>query len=234
MAFSPSYAVSYQDRSFFTALGRQSNKKKTANVIERCRIFCFPGRFHPPRLYAVCRRYRKINPLSLTAVDLGTGRGGWEIYVCPISGTGGWAHACMSAVALTHAVHSKKRDHHNGGVATRTRACTAYMKGTEGLKGDALRLIWLKGGLWRGGVGGGLRLRSMKVLSFNMSRMWEAPTGLWKSAKSCCQGCSRWEIPHSPFYYTVTRWRRLKWCERTRARSTVIHQLSPNGSSYNP
>lgn len=30
------------------------------------------------------------------------------------------------------------------------------MKGKEGLKGDALRLIWLKGGLWRGWVGGGL------------------------------------------------------------------------------
>lgn len=52
----------------------------------------------------------------------------------------------------------KERDHHNGGVTACRRACTAYMKGKmEGLKGDALCLIWLKGGLWRGGVGGGLR-----------------------------------------------------------------------------
>lgn len=40
------------------------------------------------------------------------------------------------------------------------------------MKGDASRLIWWRGRLRRAGVGGALR--SMKVLSFNMSHvhMW--------------------------------------------------------------
>ncbi len=78
------------------------------------------------------------------------------------------------------------------------------MKGKEGLKGDALRLIWLKGGLWRGGVGGGLHPEINEVLSFNVLHMWERPAGLCKGAKSYCQGCSRCERPHSPFYYPLS------------------------------
>lgn len=82
----------------------------------------------------------------------------------------------MRAVTLTHAVHSKKK--RPPGVPTHTGACNAYMKGKEGLKGDALRLIWLKGGLWRGGVGGGLRPEINESPKLYMSHMWGGPTGL--------------------------------------------------------
>lgn len=53
------------------------------------------------------------------------------------------------------------------------------------MKGDASRLIWWRGRLRRAGVGGALR--SMKVLSFNMSHvhMWggRRPAGWLQSAK---------------------------------------------------
>lgn len=82
----------------------------------------------------------------------------------------------QSVVTLTHTAkktktESQKTDHHNSGIPTQRSACTAHIKGKKGLKGDTFRLIWLKGGLWRGWVGGGLRPEINKVLSFNMSHM---------------------------------------------------------------
>lgn len=69
-------------------------------------------------------------------------------------------HASKGAVTLTHAEDCKKRDHHYKGITTHThthtRAYASNIKGEEGMKGDASRLIWWRGRLRRAGVGGGL------------------------------------------------------------------------------
>lgn len=99
----------------------------------------------------------------------------------------------------------QKRDHHNRGMPTHTHTHT---------RGPALRTWKEKEKLyvWSGwkAVSGGAgwvedcAWRSMKVLGFNVSHVWEGPTGLWKSAKSCCQDYSRYETSHSPFYYPLS------------------------------
>lgn len=87
-----------------------------------------------PRLNVGCRRYRKINPLSLTAADLGAGWWGScrerekkrershqlyrELSSC--------MHECSHPHPLSIQQKWKKkkkgneRDHHNGGVPART------------------------------------------------------------------------------------------------------------------
>lgn len=88
----------------------------------------------------------------------------------PLAAAGAELMHAKGAVTLTHAVDGKHEDHHYKGITTHThthaskhahththaRAYASNIKGEEGMKGDASRLIWWRGGLRRAGVGGGL------------------------------------------------------------------------------
>lgn len=90
-----------------------------------------------------------------------------------------------------------------------------------------MRYVWSG---WRAVCGGAewvedCAWRSMKVLSFNMSHMWEGPTGLWKSAKSPYKVAARVKKPHFPFYYPLARHLR-KNCSPTRTEWKQGHAIN--------
>lgn len=134
-------------------------------------------------------------------------------------------HAWVPSPSPTQNTSKKKikksRDHHNRGVPTHTGPCGAYIKGLE-----RMLCVWSGWGAVCGGAG--WVQRSMKVLSFNMSHMWEAPTGHRKAAKRGPWGCSRCEISHFPFYYLP-----LHVCEHSndaRRNPLLFTHLGQNGS----
>lgn len=97
----------------------------------------------------------------------------------------------------------QKRDHHKGGVCTRTRACTTNMK--VGLERRCFTFD-LAEGQFVEGRGGWRTVPGDQWKSWALAcRTREKDLhGLWKSAKSWCQGCSRCETPQSPFYFPLS------------------------------
>lgn len=131
------------------------------------------------------------------------------------------AELMHARVPPSHRSTQQERDHHSGGV--HTHAHTQYMKG----RGGALCLIWLKAVSGGAGWVEDCAWRSMKVLSCNMSHRREGPTGLWKSAKSCCQDCSRCETTHSSFYYPLSHIYKDSNPAKEQETDPLIQKLSP-------
>lgn len=154
-------------------------------------------------------------------------------------GGGGWEEKSVPSIVpraeLMHAWAQSPSPTQRGRVPTCTRACIAYMKGKEGLKGDALLLIWLKGGFVEGQGG------------------WRTvPGDQWKSWALTCRTCEKdlllsekvlkaavkvaVGVKHPTLYFTTNchSFAKTHKLLKTREWSTVISQLSPNGSSYMP
>lgn len=99
----------------------------------------------------------------------------------PINCTGSWAHACMSAVTLTHSVYSrsgkkkekkKERDHHNGGVPARTEPALRTWKESRAWK--EMLYVWSEGRFVEGRGG------------------WRTASGdQWKSWGLTCHTCEK-------------------------------------------
>lgn len=93
---------------------------------------------------------------------------------------------------------AKMRDHHNGGAQANEGPHFTHERKRKLLKSsftsDLVQMWFVENFMYK----------SMQVLSFTTSPTWEGPAGLWKSAKSCRQGCVRRETSHSPFYYSLS------------------------------
>lgn len=98
----------------------------------------------------------------------------------PINCIGSWAHACMSAVTLTHSVYSKsgkkkkgnERDHHNGGVPARTEPALRTWKESRAWK--EMLYVWSEGRFVEGRGG------------------WRTASGdQWKSWGLTCHTCEK-------------------------------------------
>lgn len=124
-----------------------------------------------PRLNVGCRRYRKINPLSLTAADLGAGWWGScrerekkKREVPSIVSGAELMHACVqspSPTQYTAKVEKKKKKETRETTITEAYPHEQSPHCVHERKAELERRCFtfdLKGGLWRGGAGGGLHL----------------------------------------------------------------------------
>lgn len=177
-----------------------------------------------PQIMRCMQKVQKINPLSLTAADLGAGWWWWwggEKEVCPINCIGSWAHACNAVQSPSPTQYTAKTE------TTITEAypglhCTHERKGR--LERRCFTFDLVEGWFVEGRVEDCAR-RSMKVLSFNMSHMWEGPTGLWKVLKAAVKVAAV-SVNNPTLHFTTHCHTFVKKSDQL-----LSHQLSPNGSS---
>lgn len=174
----------------------------------------------------------------------GSRGGGKEWERGPINCTGSWARACLSAATLTHSVHSKskkkweekkekkgnERDHHNGGVPARTGPALRTWKDRRAWKETLY--FWCG---WRA-VCGGLEWvedciwRSMKILSFNMSHMWEGLTAIEEVLKAAAKVAAGEK--HPALHFTTNRHLFVNIQMLQRSWRAISCNSATNGSSY--